>query len=152
MLLKNILGIGFASLLIVGCGGHEEHLSSPIHSTPATIGLEMAPRQIQPGWKFKTDGPVYSSPVVADGIVFCGSNDGRLYALFAATGEKRWEFKTGGAVCSSPVVAEGTVYFGSLDGNIYQLDANSGEKYWWFRTNNEIATSPALREIGRAHV
>ena len=34
-----------------------------------------------PGWEFKTKGVVDSSPAVADGIVFFGSDDHYLYAL-----------------------------------------------------------------------
>ena len=32
-------------------------------------------------WKFKTDDWVMSSPVVSNGMVFFGSDDGHLYAL-----------------------------------------------------------------------
>jgi outer membrane protein assembly factor BamB len=34
-------------------------------------------------WRYQTDGPVASSPVVADGVVYVGSLDGCLYALRA---------------------------------------------------------------------
>jgi len=64
-----------------------------------------------------------SSPVVAGGTVYIGSDDGKLYALDAATGHSRWSYLTGGPVESSPVVAGGTVYIGSDDGKVYALDA-----------------------------
>ena len=32
-------------------------------------------------WSFETEGFVESSPVVADGVVYIGSNDGSVYAL-----------------------------------------------------------------------
>jgi outer membrane protein assembly factor BamB len=32
-------------------------------------------------WRFQTEGPVISSPVVADGIVYIGSDDRYVYAL-----------------------------------------------------------------------
>ncbi len=32
-------------------------------------------------WKFKTEDAVFSSPAVADGIVFFGSSDNYLYAV-----------------------------------------------------------------------
>ena len=31
--------------------------------------------------RYKTDGPVLSSPTVADGVVYVGSGDGHIYAL-----------------------------------------------------------------------
>jgi hypothetical protein len=33
---------------------------------------------------------VYSSPAVTNGVVYVGSNDGNLYALYASTGAKLW--------------------------------------------------------------
>ena len=32
-------------------------------------------------WSFETEDTVYSTPVVADGVVYVGSLDGYLYAL-----------------------------------------------------------------------
>jgi len=32
-------------------------------------------------WKFKTGDAIESSPYVADGVVYVGSNDGCLYAI-----------------------------------------------------------------------
>ncbi|MFW6286856.1 MAG: formylglycine-generating enzyme family protein, partial [Candidatus Sumerlaeota bacterium] len=37
-------------------------------------------------WRFKTGGPVLSSPVVVDGVVYVGSNDGYFYAIDVTTG------------------------------------------------------------------
>lgn len=47
-------------------------------------------------WVFSTGAPIHSSPAVADGTVYVGSRDFKLYALDAATGAKRWEYKVGG--------------------------------------------------------
>ena len=33
-------------------------------------------------WQFQAEGPIWSSPVVADGVVYAGSTDGTLYALY----------------------------------------------------------------------
>ena len=72
-------------------------------------------------WQFKTWAFVYSSPAVADGVVYFGSHDGHLYAVDTQTGQAKWKFKTGGAVYSSPAVADGVVYFGSNDGHLYAV-------------------------------
>ena len=53
-------------------------------------------------WKFVTRARVDSSPAVAGGRVFVGSNDGKLYVLDAATGQKQWEFDAGDAITASP--------------------------------------------------
>jgi hypothetical protein len=66
-------------------------------------------------------GQVFSSPAVANGVVYVGSDDSNVYALNATTGAKLWGFTTGYWVYSSPAVANGTVYVGSVDGNVYAI-------------------------------
>jgi len=97
-----------------------------------------APKEItHVKWAFKTGGRVFSSPAVADGLVFVGSNDHFLYALDAASGREAWKFSTAANVNSSPAVADGRVYFLSLDGNAYALDEHTGKPLWTFKTGGE---------------
>jgi outer membrane protein assembly factor BamB len=88
-------------------------------------------------WKFHTNGYVDSTPAVANGVVYAGSNDGNLYAVAQGSGTLRWRFKTGSRVASSPAVSDGLVYFGSYDGNFYALHASSGKLAWKFKTGGE---------------
>ena len=63
---------------------------------------------------------MFSSPAVANGVVYVGSLDNNVYALNASTGAKLWSYTTGGPIYySSPAVANGMVYVGSLDGKVY---------------------------------
>jgi len=95
-------------------------------------------------WRFQTDDEVRSSPAVANGTVYVGSDDGRLYALAAGDGTKQWHFQTDGEVFSSPAVVDGTVYIGSRDGNVYALNASDGSKQWVFATDRRISSSPVV--------
>jgi outer membrane protein assembly factor BamB len=88
-------------------------------------------------WTFHTKGMVMSSPAVADGAVYIGSNDGRLYALDVQSGAEKWEFRTGARVTSSPAVSNGTVYFGSYDGAFYAINAKTGALKWKFGVPGE---------------
>jgi outer membrane protein assembly factor BamB len=88
-------------------------------------------------WAVKAGGPVLSSPAIADGSIFFGSNDHNLYAVDVTTGKLRWKFASKGRISSSPAVADGRVYFGSFDGNFYALDAASGKQVWKFTTGGE---------------
>ncbi len=97
-------------------------------------------------WISSIGAPTHSSPAVAYGIVYVGSQDHKLYALDAATGIKRWEYKTGSWVESSPAIANGVVYVGSNDGRLYALDAYSGEKLWDFEAKYSIRSSPAVAD------
>jgi eukaryotic-like serine/threonine-protein kinase len=88
-------------------------------------------------WKFHTNGYVISSPAVAGGLVYVGSNDGNFYALDRRTGALNWKFTTHGRISSSPAVSNGLALFCSYDGNFYALDAASGKLRWTFHTLGE---------------
>ena len=95
-------------------------------------------------WRFDTDGPLFSSPAVVDGMLYLTTGDRRVVALDEATGDLIWERKTTGPVNSSPAVAGGIVYYGLRDGKFYALDRYSGEELWMYQTDNYIFSSPAI--------
>jgi outer membrane protein assembly factor BamB len=95
-------------------------------------------------WSFTTGAAVLSSPAVANGTVYVGSDDNNLYALNATTGAKVWGYTTGNEVYSSPAVANGTVYVGSDDNNLYALNTTTGKLTWSFTTGAAVLSSPAV--------
>jgi multiple sugar transport system substrate-binding protein len=105
-----------------------------------------APNTNQTQWTYTTSGNVYSSPAVADGMVFVGSNDGNVYALDQHTGAHIWNYSTGSAVMSSPAVADGKVYVGSNDSKVYALDQYTGAHIWNYTTGGWITSSPAVAD------
>jgi outer membrane protein assembly factor BamB len=100
--------------------------ADPTHSSTAQEG----PSNLTLAWKFTTNGSVISSPSVADGIVYVGSQDKNIYALGAWSGNLIWNFTTQDAIESSPAVANGKVYTGGDDGYVYCLDAYKGTFIW----------------------
>ncbi|MCU1265841.1 MAG: hypothetical protein JWM21_2159 [Acidobacteria bacterium] len=70
-------------------------------------------------WTFATRARVESSPAIAAGRVFVGSNDGRFYVLSLANGAKLWEFNAGAPLSASPAIANGRIVIGSQDGRLY---------------------------------
>jgi len=70
-------------------------------------------------WTFATQARVESSPAIASGRVFVGSNDGRFYVLNLATGAKLWDFNAGAPLSASPAIGRGRIVIGSQDGRLY---------------------------------
>jgi eukaryotic-like serine/threonine-protein kinase len=87
---------------------------------------------------------VQSSPVVADGTVFAGSLDGKLYALAADTGVVQWTFTTTKKIRGSAAVDNGIVYFGSWDKLMYAVDAKTGEAKWATGVGGEVQSTPLV--------
>src|SRR5216683_2381571 len=88
--------------------------------------------------------PSWSSPTVANGVVYVASNDEELYAFNATTGAVLWSTCIGAGTSSTPAVAKGVVYIGSGDGNLYALNAITGAVLWTATAGYHIESSPAV--------
>lgn len=95
-------------------------------------------------WKFKTGGPLYASPVIANGILYIGSIDGKLYALDAKQWGIKWVFDAGDAIRYSAAVLGDRVYFSARNNKVYALDAKTGEKLWEFKSKNWMDAPPIV--------
>lgn len=105
-------------------------------------------------WKHLASGPFWSSPSIADGLVFIGCVDNALLALDLASGALKWSFATGDEVRTSPAVANGTVVFGDFTGKLYGVDARAGKQRWVFEATpgQWIQSSPAVGSDGTVYV
>ncbi|MEZ6016291.1 MAG: PQQ-binding-like beta-propeller repeat protein [Planctomycetota bacterium] len=97
--------------------------------------------EIELHWTYAAGGPITSSPVLVDGLVYFGSDDQKLHAVEAATGAGRWTFKTEDFIEAPPFVAAGTVYVGSNDTYFYAVDAATGALRWKQATGDKIIGS-----------
>ena len=121
-------------------------------------------------WDFSTGRSTglesYSSPSVAEGMVFFGSaavsSRGRVYAFNASTGELRWNYTIDGrSVGSSPAVSDGIVFIGSdmfyLDqtvtapGRIYALNISTGELMWNYSAQSLCTTLGDETGVGETY-
>jgi outer membrane protein assembly factor BamB len=80
-------------------------------------------------WRFRA-GVVETPPLLADGRVYFGSWDRRVYAVDARTGRLAWSFATGDRVKGGMALAGGTIFAGSYDGRLYALAARTGRLRW----------------------
>ncbi|RPJ83899.1 MAG: hypothetical protein EHM18_12890 [Acidobacteria bacterium] len=101
-------------------------------------------RQVNARWSFPTQAEVWSSPTVAQGVLYVGSDDGFLYALDARTGSQKWRFQAGKGIRSKPAVGSEAVCFLSDDGYLYALDRTSGKLKWKFDTHTALVPHTVL--------
>ena len=96
-------------------------------------------------WHYDTGAiEIKSSPVIADGTLFVGSNDGSVYAITTDKGTLKWKYSTSNNIESSPSVRNGVVYFGSTDSNFFALDALTGNVIWKFPNSGPVLSGPAI--------
>lgn len=102
-------------------------------------------------WNYTTGSWIWSSPALAKGRVYIGSDDTYIYCLNASTGAPLWNYTMGYRIRSSPAVAYGRVYvgtyngsYGSYTGAFLCLDAITGAHLWNYTTNQCIFSSLAV--------
>ena len=71
-------------------------------------------------WKFKTGKSITAVPTVdANGVVYVGSWDGKVYAV-NSDGSLKWSATVGEALLSSPAIdSKGVLYIGCVDWRLY---------------------------------
>jgi len=97
----------------------------------------------------------FTSPAIAGGVAYVGSNDSKLYAFSAACGSETqtcaplWTGTTAGAIFASPAVSN-RVYVGSSDGKLYAFNKSCStptrtcSAVWTGNTGGNINSAPAV--------
>jgi len=126
---NQVLGVNLAQRKIAWVYEHPER-KFPYYSSAAVTpdrivigGRDKMVHGLTPAgkgvWTFATRARVESSPAIAGGRVYVGSNDGRFYVLNLTDGAKLWEFDAGAPVSASPAIANGRIVIGTQDGRLY---------------------------------
>ncbi len=92
----------------------------------ASPGPLNQPNQI---WKMELGAPVKASPVIVEGTVFVGADNGRMIAVDLQTGAVKWSYESGSPIRSSAAVLNGAVFFSNGKG-VFALNAETGEEVW----------------------
>ena len=106
-------------------------------------------------------------PVVVDGVVYVGAEDGSVYGLDPLyqhpaanvqsspepepdypVGELLWRFKFPSVkdMSSNPTVADGMVYITLWDKSLHALDAATGSLVWSYNAGDTFRSSPAVAD------
>jgi outer membrane protein assembly factor BamB len=108
-------------------------------------------------WKHLLPGRAESSPVVIDGSVYFGCEDGQLFSLSTRNGHVRWATTLGGPIKSAPAYYGGVLYVGDYGGEMNAVVAKTGALKWQtgslgqgFGTSGEFYSTPAVA-FGRVY-
>jgi outer membrane protein assembly factor BamB len=90
--------------------------------------------------RYNTD----SSPVIADGILYIGSNYG-IHAIDVKSGKEIWKYQTNGFVNAVPAVVDGMLYVGPDDRRFYAINSKDGSVKWTYTKSLEgFVSSPVI--------
>ena len=95
-------------------------------------------------WSVDTKSEIRSSPALANGIAYCATTNGEVFAVNAADGKEIWKAKTNTAVYAGVTVADSTVIVASRDSSIYFFNGRSGSLQRKINIRNKIMATPSV--------
>src|SRR5205085_11185168 len=95
-------------------------------------------------WQAQYTAPFASQPVLHNGRLYLGSEDGALLVFDEQHGIALWRYQTRGPLRGPVAVANQLVLFGSADGYVYALDDATGRLRWRARTGAGVKQSRRL--------
>lgn len=125
--------------LLVGSAGHDYELTSLDIAT----GL--------PKWSvpFVATDRWVAGPLVMGDTVYAANNDGNLYVLRLATGEKVWSLHISRELWGAPVTDGKLVFVTSLDHFLYAVDPQAQKVAWKVDLGGSAPGSPVVSSDGK---
>lgn len=96
-------------------------------------------------WKLTKGAPRYASPILVDGLLYMGSEQGVITCAEAETGQVVWQERLGGLFMPSPLFGDGKLYFFAEEGQCHVLAP--GREFKRLATNQltgELMASPGV--------
>jgi outer membrane protein assembly factor BamB len=136
----------------------EYNTSAPVWSSPTMVdnttlyvtsaGLMSFTLDGRMNWRVLQNISSRSSPAVsAEGVIYFGAEDGRLYAV-ARNGTPLWSYHTSAPIRNSPSIdGDGNIHFGTDDGTVFCLGP-SGNLLWSFQSGESVRSSIGIRSDG----
>ncbi|OFC32738.1 outer membrane protein assembly factor BamB [Acidithiobacillus caldus] len=97
-------------------------------------------------WMVRLDGKSARGPTLADGILYVGTDSGKLYAFSAKNGRRLWVTQLDSEVLSPITVSKEAVLAQLVNGQLVDLQRGDGKLDWTFSMNQPsllLRTLPA---------
>jgi outer membrane protein assembly factor BamB/predicted phosphodiesterase len=112
-------------------------------------------KNVKAAWTYSSAANIISTPVLVNGLVVVGNQNGLVEALDVKKGKLQWKFQTGGPIFSSPATmperrggAPATIrhriVFGSTDGNVYCIN-DKGQLLWKHSFDAAVLGAPEIK-------
>jgi outer membrane protein assembly factor BamB len=81
-------------------------------------------------WKFKTNGPVHSTPSISDGMAFIAGCDEVFRAIRISNGKEVFNVSSGSYTGASPALRFGAAFYGTFDNEVLSVNLEKREIMW----------------------
>lgn len=132
----------------------ESHISTGFSSatnTSITDDAFVTP-DLPDNYTFPVIVPERMQMIVAEGIVYFGAQNGKMYAVDAEDCSNVWSYDTQSlGIIGSPAYSSGHLVFGALNGKIYDLDPETGDLQWSYQTAAPVVAA-AVVDNGKVYI
>ena len=125
--------------LLVGSAGRDYELTS----------LDLATGQKKWAAPFVATNGWVAPPLVVGDTVYAPNNDGTLYVLKLATGQKVWSLHISKELWGAPVTDGNLIFVTSLDHFLYAVDPQAQKIVWKVDLGGSAPGSPAVSSDGK---
>jgi outer membrane protein assembly factor BamB len=102
-------------------------------------------------WSIEAANWFWTTPLVANGVLYAGALDHKVFAVDAGTGDPVWQqpFGTEGPVRASPIIAGGVLIVADRDGNVHGIDLETGRDAFNgpLILDDDVFADPLLRVV-----
>ncbi len=119
------------------------HRGGELTPEPAEPDYPPAPT---PRWTHELGAPTWATPVVADGVVYVGTNDGRFHAVDAARGSAVWTWAGPNRIDGCAAVATDAIVFVDGRNDLVCLERRDGTLRWRFPLHDSALAAAPLAE------
>ena len=140
--MNRTLAVGFAALVLTGCGS-----SSKQELPPAKLEKFTAEVQLDRSWKRNIgigQGELYNNLQPAlDGLtLYAADAKGRVVSMDRDTGKVNWQVRLKEPLSGAVGAGGGRVMLGTLNGAVITLDENDGSELWRAQVSSEVLAPP----------
>ena len=100
----------------------------------------------EPRWEVPLQYGGQASPMVHEGKVFVGSQQGWMYGLDAQRGTSLWRVPTEGIVFGSVALDGSSLVYGTDEGILYNVSPDTGRVTWRAKVDGAIFASPVIAD------
>jgi eukaryotic-like serine/threonine-protein kinase len=124
--------------------GAPAYVNGVIYTTGGKLLLALEAESGRELWRTQKD-EMFLGPTVANGLVYVGNFDRKLYAFDQASGEERWSYAGEDVFWSSLAASEDKIFAGN-DRTVYALDAQTGAVLWSFDAESHSVSEPLVSD------
>jgi serine/threonine protein kinase len=93
-------------------------------------------------WEFQAASAITTQPVVSNGLVMMGTEQGLLHIFALADGVEQWRYQSRGTLLAPPALVGQIMYVPDESGLVTAINLNEKQILWQYGANSSLESTP----------